>query len=183
MSQKNEELEQIPLSIAEIAAEAELMAQHEVEVYENELPDELMPIAQEKEEVKTKKEPARKVETPKVERKPEPIDEAGEDTEISLKKIIGGDILGSDWFRRQFFYIFLLGVLAILYVTNRYSYQHELIEQRVLVNRLEDRKKRALVANCELVSFMRTVNIKEYLPDTTIKVTTDPYYYINLNEQ
>ena len=113
----------------------------------------------------------------------EEIDEAGEDSEVSLKSIIGGDILGSDWFRRQFFYIFFLGVLSILYVTNRYSYQSELLKQTKLKRELEDRRKRALVANSELTSFLRNKSILENLPDTTIHPTVDPFYYINLNEK
>lgn len=113
---------------------------------------------------------------------PANIDEAGEDTDISLRSIIGGDILGSKWLKRQFLYIALLGGLSLLYVTNRYSYQHELIEHERLKSRLEDRRKRALVANSELTFFMRNVNIEENLPDTTIAPTVDPFYYINPNE-
>ena len=182
MSDNTERKEINLFDIAEIAANAESAAQSELDALENEASTIDVPIekgeAAEEIQVEQQKEIKENKQT-----RAEEIDEAGEDSEVSLKSIIGGDILGSDWFRRQFFYIFFLGVLSILYVTNRYSYQSELLKQTKLKRELEDRRKRALVANSELTSFLRNKSILENLPDTTIHPTVDPFYYINLNEK
>jgi hypothetical protein len=181
MSPKLTKEEDIQFSIAEIAEEAVAMAERGEDDYDESAlePDDAM------EDVKsTKKQDERDKETKQEEVvAPQQIDEAGEDSDITLRSIVGGDILGSDWFRRQFLYIMLIGVLSILYVTNRYSYQHELIEQTKLKSRLEDRRKRALVSSSELTTFMRNRSILENLPDSTIRPTVDPFYYINPKEK
>ena len=46
----------------------------------------------------------------------------------SLKNIIGGDILATDFFRRQAGLLFLIMVLIIIYINNRYECQLQLIE-------------------------------------------------------
>ncbi|MBR6433279.1 MAG: hypothetical protein IKS70_02585, partial [Bacteroides sp.] len=46
----------------------------------------------------------------------------------SLKNIIGGDILATDFFRRQAGLLFLIMVLIIVYINNRYECQQQLIE-------------------------------------------------------
>ena len=46
----------------------------------------------------------------------------------SLKNIIGGDILATDFFRRQAGVLFLIMVLIIIYINNRYECQLQLIE-------------------------------------------------------
>lgn len=54
----------------------------------------------------------------------------------SLKNIIGGDILATDFFRRQAGLLFLIMVLIIIYINNRYECQLQLIE-------IDNLKKRA----------------------------------------
>ena len=47
---------------------------------------------------------------------------AGESrSKITLASILGGDILGGRWFRRQFWYIVMVVAMIIVYVSNRYS--------------------------------------------------------------
>ena len=102
-----------------------------------------------------------------------------EDTvDISLTTIIGGDILATRWFKRQLFFVFVLAILSVLYITNRYAYQQEKIERKKLTQELEDHRKRAIVAECNLIDFCRRKNIEANLSDTTLRVSTEPCYYL-----
>lgn len=101
-------------------------------------------------------------------------------TGISLKALMGGDFFGSNWFRKQLLYVFFVAFLCILYITNRYSYQEELINKRVLTIRLEDRHKRAVVAESELTYFCRRAHIQSLINDSTLKMSRENYYYLNV---
>ena len=59
----------------------------------------------------------------------------------SLKNIIGGDILATDFFRRQAGLLFLIMVLIIIYINNRYECQLQLIEIDNLKKELIDIKR------------------------------------------
>ena len=47
---------------------------------------------------------------------------------MSIRSILGGDILANDFFKRQTSLLILIMVLTILYIDNRYTSQQELIE-------------------------------------------------------
>ena len=100
---------------------------------------------------------------------------------ISIRTIMGGDVLGGRWFRRQFPFLLLLVMMAILYVTNRYAYQKEIIENRKLTHQLEDRRLRAVVATSDLTEFTRRSNIIKTVSDTTLDSSPAPYYYLQAN--
>ena len=101
--------------------------------------------------------------------------------DISLTTIIGGDILATRWFKRQLAFLFLLAILSVVYITNRYAYQQEKIERKKLTQTLEDRRKRAIVAECNLIDFCRRKNIEANLRDTTLRISNEPCYYLNLS--
>ena len=69
----------------------------------------------------------------------------------SLKNIIGGDILATDFFRRQAGLLFLIMVLIIIYINNRYECQLQLIEIDNLKKELIDIKYDALTRSSELM--------------------------------
>lgn len=52
-------------------------------------------------------------------------DDEQEHISMSLRSILGGDILAARWFRRQILYILFLSLLAIVYVSNRYACQQD----------------------------------------------------------
>ena len=78
--------------------------------------------------VGTKPESERDEKARKAFRKLTDLDEEGE-SGMSLRTILGGDILAGRWFRRQIAYVLLLAVLAIIYVSNRYACQREEIRR------------------------------------------------------
>ena len=104
--------------------------------------------------------------------------EDGASVNVSLRTIVGGDILAGRWFRRHLTFLFTLVFLAILYVSNRYQYQQEMIDNRKLTLRLEDRRLRAVVATSNLTEYLRRSNISSHLCDTTLKSSPEPFYYL-----
>lgn len=106
------------------------------------------------------------------------IDEEGEPG-MSLRTILGGDILGGRWFRRQIGYVMLLAVLAIIYVSNRYACQREEIRRDDLADTLVDRKFKALTISSRLTEYSMRSNVEEHLSDTTLKTSTKSSYYLS----
>ena len=82
---------------------------------------------------------------------------------MSIKSILGGDILANDFFKRQTSLLILIMVLTILYIDNRYTSQQELIEIDRLKKELTDIKYDALTRSSELMEKSRQSRIEEYI--------------------
>ena len=104
-----------------------------------------------------------------------------ESVNVSLRTIIGGDVLAGRWFRQHLTFLLFLVFLAILYVTNRYAYQKEMIDNRKLTLALEDRRLRSVVATSNLTEYTRRSNISVQLTDSTLQSSSKPFYYIQSN--
>ena len=63
---------------------------------------------------------------------------------FTLKKILGGDILSAKAMRQQIWLIILIVFFLIIYISNRYSVQKDLIKIDELQNELQDAKYKAL---------------------------------------
>jgi len=109
------------------------------------------------------------------------IDEEGESA-MSLRGILGGDILGGRAFRRQFLYILMLCAMAIIYVANRYACQREEIRREELARDLADRKFKALTVAAELTEYSMRSNVEENLPDSTLRTSTKASYFLQVEE-
>ena len=83
----------------------------------------------------------------------------------SLKNIIGGDILATDFFRRQTRLLVLIMVLILFYIHNRYACQQQMIEIDKLKKELIDIKYDALTRSSELMERSRQSRIEEYIAD------------------
>lgn len=99
---------------------------------------------------------------------------------LSVKSIIGGDILGTEFFRRQFKLIFLITILAIIYINNRYECQQQLIEIDNLKKELTDIKYDALTRSSELMERSRQSRIEEYIAtkESDLQTSTNPPYLL-----
>lgn len=82
---------------------------------------------------------------------------------MSIRSILGGDILANNFFKRQTNLLLLIMVLTILYIDNRYSSQQELIEIDKLKKDLIDIKYDALTRSSELMEKSRQSRIEEYI--------------------
>lgn len=99
---------------------------------------------------------------------------------ITLKSILGGDILAHEFLRRQASLLILVVILTILYIDNRYSSQQELIEIDRLQEELVDIKYDALTISSELTEKSRQSRIEKYISDkgTPLKTAATPPYLI-----
>ena len=82
---------------------------------------------------------------------------------LSLKTILGGDFLTSDFLRRQVPLLVLIVIFTIIYISNRYSSQQELIEIDNLKKHLVDIKYDALTLSSELTEKTRQSRIEDYV--------------------
>lgn len=103
---------------------------------------------------------------------------------IALKDIIGGDILATDFFRRQTKLLAMIMVLIIFYIHNRYACQQQMIEIDRLKKELTDIKYDALTRSSELMERSRQSRIEEYVADkeSDLQTATQPPYLIRENE-
>ena len=94
----------------------------------------------------------------------------------SLKNIIGGDILATDFFRRQAGLLLLI----IIYINNRYECQLQLIEIDNLKKELIDIKYDALTRSSELMERSRQSRIEEYIAtkESDLQTSTNPPYLL-----
>ena len=99
---------------------------------------------------------------------------------MSIKSILGGDILANDFFKRQTSLLILIMVLTILYIDNRYTSQQELIEIDRLKKELTDIKYDALTRSSELMEKSRQSRIEEYISteESHLETATNRPYLI-----
>lgn len=93
----------------------------------------------------------------------QPNNKQKEASHISLRSILGGEILVHSFLRRQVYLLILIVILTILYIDNRYSSQQELIEIDRLKKELTDIKYDALTISSELTEKSRQSRIEEYI--------------------
>lgn len=99
---------------------------------------------------------------------------------MSIRSILGGDVLANDFFKRQTSLLILIMVLTILYIDNRYTSQQELIEIDRLKKELTDIKYDALTRSSELMEKSRQSRIEEYISteESHLETATNRPYLI-----
>ena len=99
---------------------------------------------------------------------------------MSLKSILGGDILANDFLKRQTKLLILIMILTIFYISNRYSCLQEMIEIDKLKKDLTDIKYDALTRSSELMEKSRQSRIEEYIStqQSELQTATNPPYLI-----
>ncbi len=113
-------------------------------------------------------------------------DTEGDKANVTLRSILGGDILAGAWFRKQILFILMLVVFVILYVSNRYASQQELLEIDALQKQRIDEQYRALTRSSELMELTRRSSVENYLRttnDSTIQTSTTPPYTLEVTEE
>ena len=99
---------------------------------------------------------------------------------MSIRSILGGDILANDFFKRQTSLLILIMILTILYIDNRYTSQQELIEIDRLKKELTDIKYDELTRSSELMEKSRQSRIEEYISteESHLETATNRPYLI-----
>ena len=100
--------------------------------------------------------------------------------EAEIERILGGDILATDFFRRQTKLLVLIMVFIIFYIHNRYASQQQQIEIDRLKKELTDIKYDALTRSSELMEKSRQSRIEDYISskESDLQTSTNPPYLI-----
>ncbi len=102
--------------------------------------------------------------------------------QFSLYNIFGGDVFHWRGTRKAIPYIFLVTLVAVLYVANRYASQQETLQIDNLQDTLQMVQYDALSCSSVLLERTRQSKIIEYLnqnSDSSLITTTVPPYVIN----
>lgn len=113
-------------------------------------------------------------------------EEAPLSSNFTLRKILGGDILTAHIIRRQIWLFILIVFFIIIYISNRYSIQKDLIEIDQLQKELQDAKYKALSSSSQITEKSRESNVLNMLQnnkDSILHVATQPPYIINVPEE
>lgn len=104
----------------------------------------------------------------------------------TLRKILGGDILNTAAIRRQIWLILLITLFAILYISNRYACQQNIIKIDHLQRQLQDAKYKALSSKSQITERSRESNVLNMLQnnkDSVLKIASQPPYIIQVPEE
>ncbi len=104
---------------------------------------------------------------------------------FNLRKILGGDWLTADLLRSQLGVLLLIVVFIIIYISNRYSCQKDMLEIDRLNTELVDAKYRALSSSSELTEKCRESNVLKMMKtnkDSILHIPNQPPYIIEVPE-
>ena len=113
-------------------------------------------------------------------------EEASGSASCTLRKILGGDILTAQIIRKQIWLFVLIVFFVIIYISNRYSIQKDLIELDQLQKELQDTKYKALSTSSQITEKSRESNVLDVLKhskDSILHIATQPPYIINVPEE
>ena len=102
---------------------------------------------------------------------------------LSLKMILGGDILNAQFVRRQLWLIVIVVVFVIIYVASRYQCQQDMIKIANMELELKDAKYRALSISSKLTERSRESHVLKLLKennDSLLKASDQPPFIINV---
>ncbi len=113
-------------------------------------------------------------------------DDARPSRSLTLRKILGGDILTAELVRSQIWLFVLIVAFMVLYVAFRYQCQQDLLTIDRLEKELKDAKYKALSSSSALTERCRESHILEMLrdnKDSLLHPAEQPPYIINVPEE
>ncbi len=105
--------------------------------------------------------------------------------DLSLRKIIGGDVLMATAVRKQIWLLLLVAFFLIVYIAEGYSYKKYILEIDKLTKTLEDAKYKALSSKSDLTEKTRESKVLDMLRinnDTLLHPSTLPPFIIEVPE-
>lgn len=105
---------------------------------------------------------------------------------LTLRKILGGEILSAQMVRRQVWLCLLIAMFLTFYVAFRYQCQQDMIDIAQLENELTDAKYKALSSSSTLTERCRESQVLEGLRsnrDSTLHTSSQPPYKIYVHEE
>ena len=100
---------------------------------------------------------------------------------VSLREILGGDYLIGSFLRHNIGFILTLVVLSIIYISNRYGAQQEILEEANLRKELLDKKNYAQTQYAKLTMHTRQSALERRLKtlgDSTLVAAQEPPFII-----
>lgn len=100
---------------------------------------------------------------------------------VSLADILGGEILNTSTVRKQIWLLLLIAFFIIVYISNRYSYEQEMIRLSRLTTELKEIRYKQRAATSELTELTRKSKVLELLQqcqDSTLRSSNEPPYKI-----
>ncbi|MDO4158921.1 MAG: FtsL-like putative cell division protein [Prevotellaceae bacterium] len=101
----------------------------------------------------------------------------------TLRKILVGEFLTAKMLKEQIWVIVIIVFFTLIYVSNRYSCQKDMLEINELNDKLKDAKYRALASSSELTELCRESNVLEMLKnnkDSILQIPNQPPYIIKV---
>ena len=105
---------------------------------------------------------------------------------LTLRKILGGDILSTELMRSQIWLVVLIVVFCIVYVAFRYQCQQDMLLIDKLETELKDAKYKALSSSSTLTEKCRESHVLDVLrqnKDSVLKTSDQPPYIIYVPEE
>lgn len=105
---------------------------------------------------------------------------------LTLRKILGGDILSTELMRSQIWLFVLIVVFCIVYVAFRYQCQQDMLLIDKLETELKDAKYKALSSSSTLTEKCRESHVLDVLrqnKDSVLKTSDQPPYIIYVPEE
>ena len=105
---------------------------------------------------------------------------------LTLRTILGGDILYAEMLRKQLWLIVLIVLFTIIYVAFRYQCQQDMLTIDKMETELKDAKYKALSSSSTLTERCRESHVLDILKnnkDSLLKASDQPPYIINVPEE
>ena len=105
---------------------------------------------------------------------------------LTLRKILGGDILSAEMVRHQIWLFILVVLFTIVYVAIRYQCQQDMIKIDRMEKELTDAKYKALSSSSILTEKCRESHVLEVLrmnSDSLLQASERPPYIINVPDE
>lgn len=102
-----------------------------------------------------------------------------------LKDVLQALSINGLWFRKQLGVLSLILLGIIIYISNRYQAQNEMIEEDKLHKELQDWKYRSMTRSSELTLRCRQSQLEEQMKamgDSTLCSSNDPIYELTNND-
>lgn len=96
--------------------------------------------------------------------------------QFSIRKLMSGDILTTDFFKGQIFLFLLLCVIAIFYIDNRFACEQQIVKINRLKEQLTNARYEALTSSSILMQISRQsqVNVEVAAKGIDIQPSSEP---------
>lgn len=100
----------------------------------------------------------------------------------TFRDVLNGNILSKKFIKKQYGLFFLLAVLALIYVDNRYYCEKQVSKEVKLKKELQDVKFESLTISAELTKLSRRTYVLDYINSKGLSLKESPYAPVVIEE-